>query len=71
MRRIIRLAHTPVAARRHDDSDVVGFMQPLFVLILYFLEKDVEFSSLHCVFGFLKWNNLGNHVRPNFGKKWL
>ncbi len=64
-RRIIRLARTPVAARRHDDSVVT---QPLFVLILHFLEKVVEFSFFHCIFGFLKWNNLVNYVGPDMAR---
>ncbi len=58
-----------MAARRRDDSVVVGVMQTLVVLILHFLEKEVEFSSFHCVFGFLKRNNLGNYVRPDIGTK--
>ncbi len=49
---------------------MVGLKQPLVVLILHCLKKEEEFSSFHGVFGFLKWNNLGNYVRPDIGTKW-
>ncbi len=58
-----------MAARRRDDSVMVGVMQPFVVLILHCFEKEVEFSSFHGFFGFLKWDNLGNYVRPDIGTK--